>query len=258
MSLEGTVYCLGTPYSPPPLLYTPGDYLEVGTSVHAIEETDKGIVALDWMDGAMYSVSLENQGAKEIAKLPSILCDLVVEDSTIYSGFAGSSDDIQGYDLATGTPSRLIPVNIELDWPNHELWGIEIDGDILYLLSPPSTPQELIAYDRSTGTAQGCWTLPGSVTELIGLEQVGDHLFTLDWGSGRIYRIEVEGATARLREFLDVSQYIPRADCATGGFRGIHFGDEYLYVTTISGHTGELSRIHLLRYSSTFDADTPE
>ena len=223
---------------------------DLGTSIHGMEERRGELVALDWKNGAVYRVGTSSwEAIRGDAELPPSLMDFVIKDGTLYAGLDNTGESILGYDLESGAPRSSMSLPSGTGFVSNELWGIELDNDVLYLLGWSELGQRLVVYDLASGALNLDVNLPATLPELIGLEYSNGRLFTFGWGEGTVYEFALDGESS-LYPVANLHEAVPAGEIAPGGLRGLHLGSSGIYLSSVSG--GGHSRVHRVPYPDGF------
>lgn len=246
VSVAGVVHCMGDDPVAAQLVTS----VELGRSLHGLQETDAELVALDWNDGSLYLIDTATWEYNKVRELTHILMDIVIEGGILYAGMNGAGTAVLSYELVTGRSASPIELDGGPPFIDNELWGIEKDAGHLYLLGRGEAGQRLVIYDLSARAFAFAGSVPPGIPELIGLELRGGRLFTFAWAQGIIYDVRLLEHCVALDEFREVEFLVPYDEIAPGGFRGFHFGREVLYLTSVA--YGVFSRIHAVPYPEAF------
>jgi outer membrane protein assembly factor BamB len=246
VSVGGVVFCMGDDSVEARLTSS----VEIGKSLHGLQEIENALVALDWKDGSLYKINLETWEPTIIRTLPHILMDIAVERDTLYAGMDRDGMAILAYDLISGQSAAPIPLGESLSFNNNELWGLEKSGNMLYLMGRRADGQVIVAYDLVQQRIVSEGDVPPVAGELLGLQQISGRLFTFSWGREMIYEVILSEEPIVLREVTRVEFLVPQEDIAPGGFRGFYLGKDMLYLTSVA--SGVYSRVHVAPYPDDF------
>jgi len=246
VSVAGVVFCMGNDSAVTRLTSS----VEIGKSLHGLQEVEGGLIALDWKDGHLYRIDLETSEPTLLRTLQSTLMDVAVEGNTLYAGMSRDGMAIPAYDLANGQSKPAVSLRESLAFDNSELWGLEKRGDTLYLMGRRGDGQVIVVYDLTDQQIVSEGTVPPSAGELLGLQLIDGKLFTFSWGRETIYEAILGEGSIVLREIAKVEFLVPQEDIAPGGFRGFYLGQDSLYLTSVAYSV--YSRIHVVPYPDDF------
>jgi hypothetical protein len=229
--------------------YKPGSYIELGTSLHGIQEWDTHICSVDWRDGSVYSFDPSQASSQLLGTLSTCITDFEIESDLLWIANTAPAAEATGFLLSDlDQIGAIIPIPEQAGLDGINIFGIEKTSELLYLLTESQGEQRLVVVDGTTTEVVYDCPLAESVSEAVGLELFEERLYTFDWPRGRILELHTTEGIVEIIDVLNVWALIPSSDRASGGFRGFHIGNEGIYVTSIGSRADEKSRLHFLTY----------
>jgi len=220
----------------------------LGQSLHGVEDWNGKVLVSDWWTNLLYAVDLTTRSAQMIRVLSYHIRDIAVDGDILYTSLTLDRTGVVRYGLASGG-ADAVHFGTSLGFTDPELRGIEVDGDMLYLLGIGGSGQQLTVCSLVNGAVGSTFAIPPEYqrSNLCGLEVYDSHLCTLDYGSGMILSLDPTSEGLRMRPFLDLGSCVRLGERGSGGFRGFHFGATQVYVTSMD-RDGTASYLHVLSY----------
>lgn len=232
---------------------------ELGKSVHAVHEWRGQLVLSDWESGAILLLDVETGSVQQLPLLVhKYVCDIEI-DGDVLSAIGEGDRYIEQHDLATGFPLSLIPIPPEGGLDAFDIQGFERVGNTIYLLGCSNSQTEcgshlhrIVTVDAVSGQLLG---IADGYTcgELVGLQQMGSRLWTLEYGPGLLWEVEFGSDAFTLERSVDVLSQLPAGTLAEGGLRGFCLAEDSIVLTSIWGYEARQdSHVHILEYPAGF------
>lgn len=229
--------------------------IDLGVHLHALWYWQGRLHVNDWILGFTYA--LDHQGSPHRTSLVTRggMCDVVVEDGVVF-GMGEQEREISRFDMQRETWLQPVSLPAEVDLGGLDVHGIEKVGDTFWLLAAPAYNQprnpsrhRIVTWEVGSNRVRqyDCF---GVDPELIGLQFFNGSMWTFQYSTGLLWRVDLGEQLFRLCEPWKVTESI--TNCASGGFRGFLLGEDEIVLTSITYVSTETARVHFVPYPRGF------